>query len=47
MERTPDDSLRRIIRTLREEAAALAKGEPEIATWLTRMADHLMNELAA
>jgi hypothetical protein len=47
VERTPDDSLRKIIRTLQEEAAALAGRHSEVADWFTRMADHLMSELSA
>lgn len=40
--RSPQESLRRIVRVLNEEAAAVADEHAEIALWLIRIADHLL-----
>lgn len=46
MERTPDDSLRRIIRVLKEEAALLGAAAPDLAAALLAMTDHLVRATA-
>lgn len=44
--RSPQESLQRIVRVLKEEAAALAGEEPAMAGWLTRISDHLAAALS-
>lgn len=46
MERTPDDSLRRIIRVLKEETALIGGVAPDLAAALLAMADHLVRATA-